>query len=297
MISAGYERELKPKPSHAAEQYLRCDMSSPWLKSAYTSTLKKRQLDLELIGALAEILADEQPCPGKVEDRRDWYRLKDPENGKSVHDFQICPSCVQLLEIVHPAFRGVFHRSKSHNSTVRKCSLRIDSKRFASYVGLLEDIAKRANEHRRPPNMHRFIDLAKDYAGLQECTRDDMLRGQEWYYIPELREFTVCEDCYEEVVWPAIKRDMPVATDFRRDAKAVAPSNVGVSCQLYSPRMRRIFQDACHRNDMQLLHNAAVKRYKIEQELQARNLDIQHWPREERAMEMARLVEEWKRWE
>ena len=49
--------------------------------------------------------------------------------------------------------------------------------------------------------------------------------------------------------------------------------------------------------DMQLLRNAALQRYNIEQDLQAKNLDIQRWPREERAREMARLVEEWKRWE
>ncbi|KAG7006496.1 hypothetical protein G7Y79_00014g036710 [Physcia stellaris] len=272
-------------------------MSLPWVRSAYTSIINHTRSNFDVLFVLAEILDGKQPCPGKVEDHRDWYRLKDPDNDRSVHDFQICPCCVQQLEAVLPSLRGVFHRSRGHHSTARVCSLRSDSKRFTTYVELLEEIAAQADDYRRPPNMYHFIELAKKLAEFPECRRDVMLPGQEWYYIPELREFTVCEDCYEEVVWPAIKRVTPIAEDFNRHAKAVAPSHVGVSCQLYSPRMRRIFHDACLRADMQLLRNATLQRYNIEQGLQAKKLDIQRWPREERAREMARLVEEWKRWE
>ena len=206
MLSAGHEHHLKPKSRHTAEQQLRCDMSLPWVRSAYTSIIKNRHSNLDVLFVLAEILADKPPCPGKVEDHRDWYRLKDPDNDRSVHDFQICPCCVQQLEAVLPSLRGVFHRSRSHHSTARVCSLRIDSKRFTTYVELLGDIAKQADDYRRPPNMYRFIELAKKLAEFPECGRDDMLLGQEWYYIPDLREFTVCEECFEEVVFPAIKQ-------------------------------------------------------------------------------------------
>ena len=175
--------------------------------------------------------------------------------------------------------------------------MRTDSKRFATYLNLLSDTAKHAEEHRRPPNMCRFIGLAHRIAGIPDCSRDDMLLDQEWYIIPGLPEFTVCEDCYDEAVWPAIKSDLPVATDFKRHPKSVAPSHVGISCQLYSSLMRSIFQEACQRDDMQILRNAAVQRYRVEKDLQARTLEVQKWPKEERMREVARLVDEWKRWE
>lgn len=175
--------------------------------------------------------------------------------------------------------------------------MRTDSKRFATYLNLLSDIAKHAEEYRCPPKMFRFISLAQRIAGVPDCSRDDMLLDQEWYIIPGLPELTVCEDCYDEAVWPAIKCDLPVATDFKRHPKSVAPPYVGISCQLYSPRMRSIFQEACQKDDMQMLRNAAIGRYRVEKDLQARNLEVQKWPKEERMREMARLSEEWRRWE
>lgn len=295
---AGFERYAKPKSRIADYDKIRCDFSLPWVRMAWTSSLNKRHRDMELLYEMADIVAHEPPCPGKVEDVREWYRLIDTETGKSVPDFQVCPQCVRSLETMHPTLRGVFHRSHGHrHRSERTCSMRTDSKRFMTYIDLLTDTAKQAEEYRRPPNMFRFVDLAHRIAGIPECSRDDMLLDQEWYIIPNLPELTVCEDCYEEAVWPAIKRNSPIAIEFKRHPKFVAPSHVGVSCQLYSPRMRKIFQEACQRDDMHILKNAAIQRYRVEKDLQARNAEVQKWPKEERIREVARLVEEWKRWE
>ena len=299
IFNAGLGRHFRPKSTKTAEyDKVRCDFSVPWIRMAWDLIIRERRGDAELLYAMADVLTHEIPCPGAVEDVRDWYRLTDPETGKSVHDFQVCPQCVRSLEIIHPTLRGVFHRSHSHHHRQdRTCSMRTDSKRFTTYLDLLCDTAKQAEEHRRPPNMFRFVSLTHRIAGIPECARDDMLLGQEWYTIPNLRELTVCEDCYDEVVWPAIKRDFPIAAAFKRDPEPVAPSHVGVSCQLYSPRMRKIFQEACHRDDLQMLKSAAVQRYRVEKDLQARNLEIRKWPKEERMREVAGLVGEWKRWE
>lgn len=297
--NAGYERHFKPKFRKIADyDEIRCDFSTPWVRMAWTSIMNKRRGDVELLYAIADIVAHERPCPGKVRETRDWYRLTVPETGKSVHDFQICPQCVRSLETLQPTLRGVFHKSHGHHHRQeRACSMRIDSKRFTTYLSLLSDTAKHAEEYRRPPNMFRFIGLAHRIAGIPECSRDDMLLDQEWYFIPGLPELTVCEDCYDEAVWPAIKHDLPVATDFKRHPKSVAPPHVGISCQLYSSRMRKVFQEACQKDDMQILRNAAVQRYRVEKDLQARNFEVQQWPKEERMRELAMLVEEWKRWE
>ena len=299
MFAAGFERHFEPKFRKTAElNKVKCDFSIPWLRMAYTEILKKPRGSIDLVYALADIAVHTPPCTGKEEGVREWYRLTDPEDGKSVHDFQVCSRCVRSLEILHPSLSSVFHKARGHHrNQERACSLRSDSKRFNGYLNLLKDAAQQAEEYRRPPNMFRFISLAHRIAGIPECSRDDMLRGQEWYIIPHLPEFTVCEDCYDEVVWPAIKSDTAVAIDFKRHPKAVAPPHVGVSCQLYSPRMRKVFQDACQRDDMQLLKSTALQRFHIEKDLQARNLEAQRWPKEDSAREVARLVEEWKRWE
>lgn len=299
MFASGHERHFKPKSRKTAEyNKVKCDFSIPWFRMAYTEILKSPRRNIDLLYAMAEVMVHAPPCTGKEEEVREWYRLTDPENGKSVHDFQVCPQCVRSLEILHPSLSDVFHKAHGHHrNQKRACSLRADSKRFNTYLNLLQDAAQQAEEHRRPPDMLRFVGLAHRIAGIPECSRDDMLRGQEWYVIPHLPEFTVCEDCYDEVIWPAIKSDAPVATDFKRHPKAVAPSHVGVSCQLYSPRMRNVFQEACQRADMQMLKNTALQRYQVEKDLQARNVEAQRWPKEERAREVARLVDEWKRWE
>lgn len=298
IFNSGFERHFKPKSRKSTDNNnIRCDFSVPWVRMAWTATVNKRRRDLELLYVMADILADEPPCPGRVE-TRDWYRLTDPETGKSVHDFQVCPRCIKSLEALHPSLRGVFHRSHGHHHRQeRSCSMRTDSKRFPTYLNLLSDTAQQAEDYHRPPNMFRFINLAHRIAGIPECSRDNMLLGQEWYIIPGLPELTVCEDCYDEAVWPAIKRGLPVAAEFKRHAKAVAPAHVGVSCQLYSPRMRRIFQEACQSDDLQTLRNASIQRYRVENDLHARLREVQEWPKEERCKEVARLVEEWRRWE
>jgi len=74
-----------------------------------------------------------------------------------------------------------------------------------------------------------------------------------------LPEFTVCEECYDAVVWPLVEEDSnkkksEVADNFirKRQIRPVA------SCQLYSNRMREVFRRACRRNDMGYLE-AKVK--------------------------------------
>jgi hypothetical protein len=52
--------------------------------------------------------------------------------------------------------------------------------------------------------MRRFADHARKMASTRECSMDDMVLGQAWHIMPRLPQFTVCEECYDEVVWPLI---------------------------------------------------------------------------------------------
>ena len=68
----------------------------------------------------------------------------------------------------------------------------------------------------------------------------------------DLPEFTVCEECYDIVVWPLIEDERntgDITRNFLRNRQRIPVA----SCQLYSERMRKVFKDACRKNDMDYL--------------------------------------------
>ena len=116
--------------------------------------------------------------------------------------------------------------------------------------------------------------------------------------MPQIPELTVCEECYDEVIWPLIEAGSALAGRFNRTLQLVASSNVGVSCQLYSRRTRKVFEEACRRDDFTGLRNAALHRWRVEREVQARRARLrQLGGREERATEAERIELEWRDWE
>ena len=294
----GHGANFVPSPPRPYGYETRCDFSIPWIRMAWLLTLKKGIPHVKLLYTMADILAREPPCTGKVGAVRPWFRLYDPDTRKTISNFDVCPCCVRSLETIFPSLRGVFQPAQLSNpSQLRTCDLRGDSKRFAAYVDLLEEIANQADQYRRPPNMLRFLQLVKKMSAIRECTRDDMIIGQPWHFMPQIPEFTICEECYDEVVWPAIRDGSPLASQFNRTLQTIPPSNRGASCQLYSPRMREIFRDACRRNDFHYLRGAVMQRYMVEWDLQAKRVQASMYGYDQKNDGVARLKEEWKRWE
>lgn len=278
-----------PPKSHGYK--VRCDFSVPWIRLAWVKTIKEKRQKPDILYAVASIV--EQPCPGKVGAIRPWHHVPDPDTGRPVSNFDVCPYCVRVIEAIFPSLRGVFQYKYTQNQMQeRNCDLRCDSKRLATCIELLKAIANKAESERRPPRMRRFADHARKMASTRECSMDDMVLGQAWHIMPRLPQFTVCEECYDEVVWPLIDAGSPLAAKFNRSLQIVGPG--GVSCQLYSPRMRQIFNDAVKRDDLDYLRQHAVKRYNTERALQARHAQAQAYSDGE---EIAKIVQEWKKWE
>ena len=298
VVGAGYGGHFTPSASRPHGYETRCDFSIPWVRMAWLLTLKQRRPDANLLYLLAEVAVQESPCPGKFGAAGPWFRLTDPVVGRTVSNFDICPYCVRSLETIFPTLQGVFQHMPSATQQSRICDLRSDSKRFATYVDMLEEVANRAVHTRKPPDTRRFVDLARTMASIRECPRDDMIVGQAWYMMPQMPELTVCEECYDEVVWPLIEAGSPLAARFNRSMQPVAPPSVGVSCQLYSPRMRKVFEETCRRDDLVGLRKAALQRWRVERDLQARRARLgQLGGREERAREAERIELEWRDWE
>ncbi len=296
--TAGYGRHFVAAFSKSPERPVQCSFSIPWIRMAYLLMVKKRRSDVNLLYDMADVAEDTAACPGKRASAREWYRIRDVDNDRNVSGFYACPHCVQSLETIFPVLKGVFHKpSIRHSLEERACSLRSDSSRFATYVDLLEDTAKQADEYRRAPNTYRFVELVKKLGIISPCLRDDMLRSRAWHYMPRLPEFTACSECYEDIVWPAVLQGLPLASQFTREPQLIEKPHIGVSCQMYSLKMRKVFLDACSHDDFDYLRKVALKRHRIERDLQKRIVEAQRLHRDEREMAMEDIVDEWQEWD
>lgn len=295
---AGFEGQFFPSPQRSSDFQTRCDLSNPWTRMAWLLVLRRKSAQRNLVHEIMNVLSTEQPCPGKVGAVREWYRLYDPENGKQISNFAICRCCIRNIETIFPRLQNVFQLAKLNNPMrKRMCDLRSDSMRFPQYVDLLEETSQHATEFARPPNMLRFVQLVKKMASIQECNRDDMLLGQSWHFMPHMPEFTVCEECYHQAVWPAIAGGSDIAAHFNRTLQSLPPSPMGASCQLYSPRMRQFFDQCCRKQDWVGLTNAVRQRTAKERDLQSRLARLRIYGGDSAGGEAADLVEEWKKWE
>ena len=103
-----------------------------------------------------------------------------------------------------------------------------------------------------------------------------------------LPEFTVCEECYDAVVWPLIE-DNNNTSDIARSFLRSRQYRSLAACQLYSNRMRDIFRKACRRNDMDLLISKVKERLAVESEIRAKYSALLQWDQDDPTVERERL--------
>jgi hypothetical protein len=212
------------------------------------------------------------PCSGSKSDSRRWWHLTDPRTERPVENFDICSACVRNIDLVFPKLQyAVFDRPKDKKEEVKICNLNTENRHFLPILTELERLSDRTKDAPRHKDFQDFVDYVRRLSRNRQCAKDALLATSSWHFIPELPEFTVCEECYEEIVWP--QRDRPVAREMSRTLKLVPKLRQnsilpGTSCQLYSTRMREIFQDAVNRSDFSSLKQAAKHRYETEHRLQ-----------------------------
>ncbi|KAK6396144.1 hypothetical protein LTR65_010254 [Meristemomyces frigidus] len=285
--------------------------ASAWIRLAWLLTLQQHRTDLTLLRDLVEIDETSEPCPGHHEAVRSWYGLRDNE-GYFVPDFHICYTDVRKIERLLPTLSGFFvrltHRA-SHEKRV--CGIRAGSNRFSIYLDALIVTHEQALASRKGPDPMPFVALVERKIRLRECTRDNMLIGGLWHFIPNVPALTVCEDCYEAVVEPEVKKNSDVAMRFNRTLQPVYGEGMGSSCQLYSRRMRKVFQRALQDNDVKYLARKANERRDAELRLQERYKDLVRRAKrlskegsgsedDERRLEreLERITDEWQaKWE
>jgi len=285
-------------PNRPPDTEALCDFgSSPWYRIAWLLTRKERRRDLNLFYGLAKVAMQNPPCGGKHEAIRQWHSLIDPKTRNHIQNFNVCSSCVKSVEVLLPTLRGLFRPidSKRPVGDPRVCDLRFDSKRFIQYFDALETAADNADELDAPPDTRALVSLCKRMSLFPECEHDTDLIDQHWNVITQLPEFTVCEECFDEVVWPELEDEKAIPMMFNKKLQKISIA----SCQLYSPKMRGIFRTAVDGNDYRLLANKARERKTVEMQFK-KDLDALRRLGKQNpgvAAEIKRVEDEWRKWE
>ncbi|QDS73975.1 hypothetical protein FKW77_008406 [Venturia effusa] len=308
----GYFKRAMSRPANVRT---RCDFGSPWTRLAWLLTLKRQRKDLDLIYALAAISNIEPRCPGTRECPGIWYGLRG--EGRSFKpNFAVCSSDTKYLEALFPSLLGTFVRlpDSGSRSNRRICTLRVESQRWNQYLDVIVAIDEKARAGRVmvPPNLEPLDKLLNTYAYKPECQRDRVLLDQTWHFMPTLADFTVCEECFESVISPLIESgESSLAIRFHKVLMPLPPSATrqfegGASCQLYSPRMRRVWERAVRYGSdegQRYLARKVKERKDVHQELLLRQVDIHKRlsdrgvDKERLRRELERIEREWAEWE
>lgn len=280
-----------------------CSMGQVWFRIGWVQTTRQPRPDLRL---LRRLCADPPPstmkCMGARSDIRRWYHLTDPRSKRPVEGFDVCSSCVRNLDMIFPQLLEckLFNRPSTTLSKEKVCTLNTGSRHFLDIIADLDKLASRQQKgYLQDKDVEGFVDHVRGYCRYRECARDTMLDTLLWHHIHDLPELTICEDCYMDFVWPLVNR--PIAREVSKcltQVPARRRSQViqGISCQLYSPRMRAIFLNAVNRNDFEGLKAAAIQRFEMEHRCQEmhRRLEKDMSMRIDRSMDIENNINRWK---
>ncbi|KAL4951119.1 hypothetical protein BDW69DRAFT_196717 [Aspergillus filifer] len=285
---------------------IRCAMSEPWPRLAWMQTLKKKFETLDVLHEVTRPSHAQGPkfCTGRIINDQHWYRIVDPDTGSYLPQFNICSACVRNIRLLMPIHRETFQRSTAPQERV--CDFVADSPRFIRYIDALDLASNRAEQEEAKPDLSEFLAYARRKVVLRDCRRSRLVFDK-WHYMPQLPEFTVCEDCYDDIVWPLSKARHPIARDFS-SVMRLLPADTGssnpsssreASCQLYSPRIRAKFNDAVRRDDLPFIKWMAITRFEAEKRFRDRQDELLEDQRRgyDRSQDLRKNLEDWKRYE
>lgn len=289
-----------PSPLKPRNQKVRCSFSEPWTRLAWIQAIKEDHDDLKMLHQITRPPAAIKPCPGRIISEQYWYRIVDPETDMFLPKFSVCSACVRNLRILMPCHKETFKRSSTLRERV--CDLATASPRFIQYIDLLDAAASRATTENSDPDTDDFLAYARRKVVLRDCRRDRLILST-WHYIPHLPELTVCEDCFDDVVWPLVKANYPIARMFSSSPRLLPGDGLHrcreASCQLYSPRMRVRFREAVLTDDFGYLQHVALRRYDAELRFRKHRRELLDDERRgyDRDVELRINGEKWKKWE
>lgn len=172
-----------------------------------------------------------------------------------------------------------------------------ERRRFVLYFDIMETASDRALATKTAPDIRRLASKIRELSRLPECRGHLPVKDGRWYVMKKLPNFTVCEECFEDVIEPVLERGQALSFvgNFHSDPVQL---QLG-ACQLYSHRMRDIFGKAMRRKDFDYLEDKLYERQGKEQEMYTRlkSIDRHALGAEYADKEVARIMDEWKKWE
>ncbi|KAI0407828.1 hypothetical protein F4802DRAFT_488793 [Xylaria palmicola] len=168
-----------------------------------------------------DVVINEPRCKGRIQSSA-WYTLRADPPG-----FEVCRAC--HATIAEPMGVGHYFVPKAGvppGSDIT-CSFNPGIARFPIYMQKLLEMVYKQD----PAPLEAFV---RTYAFMPECRRDTRVENASWFGWDEC---TVCAECHHEFV-----RGTALAGAMPHQGTQVAG---GVMCEMYSPRMRQLYLDAC----------------------------------------------------
>ncbi|PWW74255.1 hypothetical protein C7212DRAFT_283282 [Tuber magnatum] len=228
------------------QQTLKCGMDALAIKMPWVSALQKGSFESwwEAVYALMTLpQCSEKGLTDQV--AREWYSLRHLH--ENLENFKCCRTC--YISILRPLDLAPYFdpiRSPIQNSSsTRTCSLAPDGPRYRAYM-------KKLGEASNQKRFDIFLSYVIPRAKIPPCRPKSFLARMKWYGTDE---FVVCQECYFEFV-----RDSPLNSQLTVHARY---SPEPQACDLYSPRMKHIWEAACAKRDIKYFAQAAIERGKI----------------------------------
>lgn len=144
--STEFSQFFVPSPSTTPETEILCDFGiSPWYRIAWLIIVTKNLKTLNFFYELAYVASKIPPCRGEQENTRNCCSILDPWTGELIQDFNICFNCVNNIEVLLPALRGIFVYSDLRDPRPCSCDLRASRTDFVQYFDMLEIMAEKAD--------------------------------------------------------------------------------------------------------------------------------------------------------
>ncbi|EAQ85965.1 hypothetical protein CHGG_07218 [Chaetomium globosum CBS 148.51] len=293
-----FQHMFVPAPIRTGEQLISCDFgASPWYRIAYLLTLKHDFPDLRLLQGIASVAARTQACAGSKSASRVWYSMMAPNSRRPIPRFNVCLSCTKMIEVLLPNLAGIFVPLSSHEATHNICELHYvpERKRFFDYFEEMKTTSDKALTRRTAPDLMELVDRVREISIHDECLRNTPISNYKWHIMERVPEFTVCEECFNAVVWPMIE-DEDNGSEMPRNFYKYRQTKPLAACQLYSDRMRRVFLEACKYDDFEFLTSCVLNRLQTLAEVRARYSELQRESQEDPAVqdELAALARRFK---
>jgi hypothetical protein len=263
--------------------------------------------DITLLPCVAGIAVRDGDCSNSQLEREQmpplvvscmWYTIRDPNTGSMpVPNWTICSCCLVNIQTMCPATANAF--APTTQSSVNGSCVLIPLSRFdhartmqvLQYVAtskVMSTMAGRADMSylvnwlsANPPSVPTAAQASStnvqstSYAqgeGGGLCPRNVPSTTLKCYAMQDLFDFTICEKCFAEVIRPDADKGVDLARRFDRRPSVLSS---GFTCQLYSDRMRRVWNEAAATSNLDHLRQKVGERRAKERELQMKRAQLQ----------------------